>query len=204
MPEDHTPPTRSFTWCRVCNQRFWWYRYSDDVFSRRCICDACHETDAGKPLPDEIDMVVELSVRQCHMSWEEAVLKVKVDNAKRAETLAKRQTTQSWSTIRRRIFKRDKGICQVCGLDCSEYWECGHIIDRMAGGTDLDDNLVVMCYYCNRLKPIHETKEEYDEWAAKGGPVTETINDLLAVCPDAHFDPVMVESLRKSRVHLGD
>jgi 5-methylcytosine-specific restriction endonuclease McrA len=86
----------------------------------------------------------------------------------KARRLLQRGTAESWSTIRRRIWERDKGVCQVCGYDLNnepQYYELGHKVDRVAGGSDMDDNLCVQCNCCNRLKPVHETLEEYDAWA---------------------------------------
>lgn len=72
----------------------------------------------------------------------------------------------SWRRIRQFVWERDKGICQVCGDTIEiEYYECGHKIDRVNLGSDHPDNLAVMCVLCNRLKPLHETIEDYIEWA---------------------------------------
>lgn len=72
---------------------------------------------------------------------------------------------EAWPEIRSRIFDRDCGVCHVCGQEIDrEYYECGHIVDRAAGGSDRDHNLVAMCNVCNRAKPIHETREEYLAW----------------------------------------
>lgn len=82
-----------------------------------------------------------------------------------AERLRKRQTRESWPVIRRRIYLRDNGECGVCGRELPpDGWECGHIIDRAAGGSDLDDNLMVMCWLCNQFKPMTETREEFEAW----------------------------------------
>ncbi len=75
---------------------------------------------------------------------------------------------RSWPSIRRLIWRRDNGTCQVCNREVSDYFECGHIVDRVAGGSDLPSNLVTMCYLCNRLKPIHETREQYVAWLEAG------------------------------------
>ena len=41
-------------------------------------------------------------------------------------------------------------------------------MDRVAGGSDRDDNLVLMCAACNRWKPVHDTRAAYDAWLASG------------------------------------
>lgn len=70
----------------------------------------------------------------------------------------------------------------VCGSDLTgenaQFWECGHIIDRVAGGPDHINNLVVMCITCNRLKPVTETRDEYLAWASKGDPYLEMLREV--------------------------
>lgn len=72
-----------------------------------------------------------------------------------------------WSRLRRFIYERDGGVCQVC-LDKfePEYYECGHIVDRVSGGADVSGNLVCMCVYCNRMKGVDETIESYMSWVS--------------------------------------
>ena len=73
----------------------------------------------------------------------------------------------NWTSICAEVFRRDKGICDVCGLDLNkdpESYECGHLVDRCAGGSDKLDNLRCMCILCNRLKPVHDTLYQYAVW----------------------------------------
>lgn len=79
-------------------------------------------------------------------------------------------STWSWTRTREYVFDRDWGICHACGneIDRAEY-ECGHIIDRVCGGSDALANVVVMCRTCNQLKPCHETVEQYVAWVDAGG-----------------------------------
>lgn len=81
------------------------------------------------------------------------------------DEVVRKGTTLSWEKTREFIWNRDKGVCQVC-LDCidKKYYECGHIVDRVCGGSDRVSNLVVMCVTCNRLKSLTNTREEYIEW----------------------------------------
>lgn len=72
----------------------------------------------------------------------------------------------SWASKRLEVFDRDNGICDICTrkLNFGDF-ECGHIVDRVCGGSDELDNLVVMCSLCNRaIKELHTTREEYDQW----------------------------------------
>ena len=92
----------------------------------------------------------------------------------------KRGTKESWSTIRGRIFERDRGICHVCKMSVDpDVYECGHIVDRCAEGTDLDSNLVVMHTTCNRLKPVHSTRAEYEAWV-EASPIAQLFADCAA------------------------
>jgi hypothetical protein len=96
----------------------------------------------------------------------------------------RRAVPETWATIAARIWRRDNHVCQVCGQGIpSCYYHCGHIVDRMCGGSDEDDNLVVMCNACNMGKPPHETREEYAAWVAAGGyfgEVEQRMRDPIA------------------------
>jgi len=71
----------------------------------------------------------------------------------------------SWRTLRKQVYARDRGVCQVCHMRVGRLWDAGHLVDRIAGGTDDLDNLVLMCLHCNRtVKPIHHTLREAYEW----------------------------------------
>ncbi len=97
--------------------------------------------------------------------------------------------------LRWTVYERDKGICQVCHRDIemlnkhlkiggSGFWECGHIIDYCICKEDKLDNLSVMCVPCNRLKPIHESREQYKEWVNSGYWVAEFIRYLKDELPE--------------------
>lgn len=90
------------------------------------------------------------------------------ETERRLATILRRGTAEGWSTIRARVFARDRAICHVCGQAvAADDYECGHIIDRCADGTDRDSNLVVMHVLCNRMKPVHVTRAEYLAWLSE-------------------------------------
>ena len=69
--------------------------------------------------------------------------------------------------FRAKVYGRDNGVCQVCNTTVAlELFECGHIIDRSVGGLDRMDNLLLMCGFCNHRKPIHRSREEFNQWRA--------------------------------------
>jgi len=75
----------------------------------------------------------------------------------------------NWKKLRKLVWERDCGICQVCGAKIKpSTYHCGHIVDRCIGGPDEPGNLLVMCEFCNQVKPIHETREEFDDWMRGG------------------------------------
>lgn len=79
---------------------------------------------------------------------------------------------KNWSKTRVRIYERDAGVCQVCGRPVPpEWYECGHIVDRCLDGSDEDDNLVVMCIACNRLKDVHATPTDFPEAIRSNDPL---------------------------------
>jgi 5-methylcytosine-specific restriction endonuclease McrA len=81
-----------------------------------------------------------------------------------------------WRTLRKQVYARDRGVCQVCHLRVGRLWDAGHLVDRIVGGEDALDNLVLMCVRCNRSeKPIHRTRAEVDGWLnAREKPVGDT------------------------------
>jgi HNH endonuclease len=121
-----------------------------------------------------------------------------------AAKAALRGTTIPWSHLRAIVYERDRGTCQVCGdaVDLNSY-ECGHIIDRIVGGSDRLSNLVCMCISCNRLKPLTETREAYIAWASEGGPIRQIIANVIGRCMREHVGPdqrLAKRLLRKRRV----
>jgi hypothetical protein len=121
-----------------------------------------------------------------------------------AAKAALRGTTIPWSHLRAIVYERDRGTCQVCGdaVDLNSY-KCGHIIDRIVGGSDLLSNLVCICISCNQLKPLTETREAYIAWASEGGPIRQIIANVIGRCMLEHVGPdqrLAKRLLRKRRV----
>jgi len=54
-----------------------------------------------------------------------------------------------WDELRRVILERDHYACRYCG---QEAMQADHVIPRSQGGTDIPDNLVAACEYCNKSK----------------------------------------------------
>ena len=51
------------------------------------------------------------------------------------------------------IFRRDKGICQICGKECEwNDWEADHIVPWSKGGKTEIENGQVLCSTCNQKK----------------------------------------------------
>jgi HNH endonuclease len=121
-----------------------------------------------------------------------------------AAKAALRGTTFPWLHLRVLVYERDHGVCQVCGdaIDRDSH-ECGHIIDRVVGGSDRLSNLVCMCITCNRLKPLTETREQYIAWASQGGPIRQIIAHVNGRSTREHVGPdqrLARPLLRKRRV----
>ena len=63
-----------------------------------------------------------------------------------------------WDKQRKRILRRDKGLCQV-DLAAGRYRpakEVDHIIPKSQGGTDDDSNLQSICHECHQAKTARE------------------------------------------------
>lgn len=58
--------------------------------------------------------------------------------------------------LRKRILKRDKRICQICGKIGAG--QVHHLIPKSKGGPDSEDNLVTLCGKCHLLiSPVPES-----------------------------------------------
>jgi len=68
-------------------------------------------------------------------------------------------------TARQDGYSRYVMECSVCGTDVSRLQQ-GHLVDRVANGPDVPDNVMSMCVFCNRIKPVHRTRSEALAWAA--------------------------------------
>ncbi|CAB4142174.1 HNHc domain containing protein [uncultured Caudovirales phage] len=55
-------------------------------------------------------------------------------------------STTKWRKIRQRILWRDQNCCYWCGGEANTV---DHLIERSAGGTDDEQNLVAACAKCN-------------------------------------------------------
>ena len=63
-----------------------------------------------------------------------------------------------WEIIRKRILRRDKGLCQVC-LQTGRYRPAkavDHIKSKAEGGDDADENLQAICKTCHDVKTADE------------------------------------------------
>ncbi len=80
------------------------------------------------------------------------------ENHQRGKNRHERGYGSQWDTIRPRILKRDKHLCQ----DCLHHGRAvtattvDHIIPKAHGGTDRDSNLQSLCWSCHRRKTATE------------------------------------------------
>jgi len=63
---------------------------------------------------------------------------------------------ENWNKLRFAIFKRDRYICQMCGVKCKvgHGWrspQCHHNVPVKCGGSHSWDNLVTLCKRCHKL-----------------------------------------------------
>jgi 5-methylcytosine-specific restriction endonuclease McrA len=58
---------------------------------------------------------------------------------------------RDWQRIRRRVLRRDNGICHICGRPGAD--QVDHIIPASAGGGDEESNLAAI-----HRRPCHEAK----------------------------------------------
>ena len=69
---------------------------------------------------------------------------------------AQRGYGAAWRTIRARILRRDKHLCQSCQRRAAN--EVDHIIGKAEGGTDEASNLQAICTRCHRAKTAQESR----------------------------------------------
>jgi 5-methylcytosine-specific restriction endonuclease McrA len=87
----------------------------------------------------------------------------------------------SWLRLRRAVYRRDQGRCQVCLSRVGRLWDAGHLVDRCVGGRDELSNLVLMDVHCNRrVKPIHRTRAEALAWLRAQQEQARTGRELSA------------------------
>ena len=58
---------------------------------------------------------------------------------------------KGWRRIRERILARDGYCCQSCG-ETDGKMHIDHIVPKRLGGSDLEENLQVLCQFCNLRK----------------------------------------------------
>ena len=58
---------------------------------------------------------------------------------------------KGWRRIRERILARDGYCCQACG-ESEGSLHIDHIVPKRLGGSDLEENLQVLCKSCNLRK----------------------------------------------------
>ena len=58
---------------------------------------------------------------------------------------------KGWRRIRERVLARDGHCCQQCG-DTESKMHIDHIVPKRLGGSDLEENLQVLCENCNLRK----------------------------------------------------
>ena len=84
--------------------------------------------------------------------------KAKAGSNKPGQSRHQRGYGSKWDSIRVRILKRDKGLCQLClraGV-AREAKTVDHIIPKAHGGTDADSNLQSLCWPCHKAKTARE------------------------------------------------
>lgn len=65
-----------------------------------------------------------------------------------------------WEQTRKRILRRDKGLCQPC-LKAGRprpAKQVDHIVPKFEGGTDDDGNLQAICIACHQAKTAEEAQ----------------------------------------------
>lgn len=77
------------------------------------------------------------------------------------KTTAQRGYGAAWQRQRKRIIRRDAGLCQPCLKvgRVTAFAEVDHIVNLAAGGSDSDDNLQCICLPCHKVKTAAEAQK---------------------------------------------
>lgn len=72
--------------------------------------------------------------------------------------MTERLRGRKWQTIRERIIRRDKGLCQVCLQQgrVKKGVEVDHKVPLHKGGSNRDSNLWLLCNDCHDEKSLDE------------------------------------------------
>jgi 5-methylcytosine-specific restriction endonuclease McrA len=57
---------------------------------------------------------------------------------------------EAYRKLMRQAWERDKGLCQECGVYTEEIPH--HVIFKSQGGSDVLENLTLLCYDCHYRK----------------------------------------------------
>jgi len=60
---------------------------------------------------------------------------------------------RNWALLRRRVLRRDGGVCQICGAPANHV---DHIVPAIEGGTDDETNLQALCSLHHNRKTARE------------------------------------------------
>lgn len=127
----------------------------------RCERDGIYVTE-GNPIVrmmeckfcGHVDMSVKARgvnkwIYPAYESWERA--NGKFENWRKENARAIRVDTINLR-LRFRVFKRDDYRCRICGRNADDgvKLELGHRVARARGGRMTEDNLLTLCFDCNR------------------------------------------------------
>lgn len=88
----------------------------------------------------------------------------------------RKRSGSKWQRVRERIIRRDYGLCQECrrkGMTTAGK-EVDHIVPDFKGGSDMDDNLELLCKKCHAEKTKRDLgQREIRAVGLDGWPVVE-------------------------------
>ncbi len=63
-------------------------------------------------------------------------------------------------TLKQKLYGRQNGTCLLCLEDVRfNLMELDHIIPKSKGGSDYDDNIQLLCSFCNKMKGNRSMEE---------------------------------------------
>lgn len=89
----------------------------------------------------------------------------------RRGTASERGYGSDWAKLRKRILRRDKGLCQIClaGGKYRPAKSVDHIKPKFEGGDDHDENLQSLCKPCHDAKTASENRRARSSASVREG-----------------------------------
>lgn len=85
-------------------------------------------------------------------------------------------------TVKDAVYKRDKGICVLCGSNMGE--PVAHVVRRSQGGLGIEKNIVTLCPSCHRAYDEGTNIRRFGKGATRESLYCHLVAHLKSFYPD--------------------